>query len=102
MLTGMMAAENVLGEKHDVWQVNVDGEYHEEITERILLRAFARIDKSAFATAFGTVGGAFLFIITIFSLLIGSAEMVNKLNLLNQYLTGYTVSLKGAFIGMAY
>jgi len=32
MLTGMFAARNlVLGEKNDLWRVNVDQEYHEEI-----------------------------------------------------------------------
>ena len=32
MLTGMLAARNlVLGEKHDIWSVNTDKEYHEEI-----------------------------------------------------------------------
>ena len=31
MLTAMMAAENVLGAKHDLWQVNEEPEYHEEI-----------------------------------------------------------------------
>jgi protoporphyrinogen oxidase len=32
MLTAMLAAENILGAKHDVWSVNVDQEYQEEIT----------------------------------------------------------------------
>ncbi|HLP77550.1 MAG TPA: NAD(P)/FAD-dependent oxidoreductase, partial [Candidatus Paceibacterota bacterium] len=30
MLTGILAAQNVSGEQHDVWQVNTDAEYHEE------------------------------------------------------------------------
>jgi hypothetical protein len=29
MLTGLLAARNVLGETHDVWAVNTDFEYHE-------------------------------------------------------------------------
>jgi protoporphyrinogen oxidase len=32
MLTAMLAARNILGENHDLWAVNVDEEYHEEIT----------------------------------------------------------------------
>jgi len=33
MLTGMLAVSNlVLGERNDLWTVNVDQEYHEEIT----------------------------------------------------------------------
>jgi protoporphyrinogen oxidase len=30
MLTAMLAVRNMLGEKHDVWSVNADCEYHEE------------------------------------------------------------------------
>ena len=30
MLTAMLAARNILGESFDLWQVNVDQEYHEE------------------------------------------------------------------------
>ena len=31
MMTAMLAAENVFGADHDLWEVNVDREYHEEI-----------------------------------------------------------------------
>jgi protoporphyrinogen oxidase len=31
MLTAMLAARNILGENYDLWAVNVDEEYHEEI-----------------------------------------------------------------------
>ena len=30
MLTAMLAVKNILGEKHDLWSVNVEQEYHEE------------------------------------------------------------------------
>ena len=29
MLTGVLAARNVLGGHYDLWQVNADAEYHE-------------------------------------------------------------------------
>jgi len=32
MLTAMLAARNILGEKHDVWNVNVERSYHEDFT----------------------------------------------------------------------
>jgi protoporphyrinogen oxidase len=32
MLTAMYAAENILGAHHDLWSVNVDEEYHEEVS----------------------------------------------------------------------
>ena len=31
MLTAMMSVENMKGANHDVWVVNTDYEYHEEI-----------------------------------------------------------------------
>ena len=34
MLTAMLAVKNILGANYDVWEVNVDDEYHEEMTER--------------------------------------------------------------------
>jgi UDP-galactopyranose mutase len=34
MLTAMLVAENILGADHDVWQVNVEEDYHEEIRPR--------------------------------------------------------------------
>lgn len=33
MWTGMLAARNILGENHDLWQVNADQEYHEETSD---------------------------------------------------------------------
>lgn len=34
MLTAMLAVRNLLGERHDIWAVNVDQDYHEEASER--------------------------------------------------------------------
>jgi protoporphyrinogen oxidase len=33
MLTAMLSVKNILGANYDVWDVNVDSEYHEEIKE---------------------------------------------------------------------
>ncbi|MEM1366882.1 MAG: NAD(P)/FAD-dependent oxidoreductase [Cyanobacteria bacterium P01_H01_bin.15] len=32
MLTGLLAAKNILGEHHDLWQVNTERSYYEELT----------------------------------------------------------------------
>ena len=32
MLTAMLSAENILGANHDLWAINVEQEYHEEMT----------------------------------------------------------------------
>jgi protoporphyrinogen oxidase len=40
MLTAMLAARNILGARYDLWQINVDEEYHEEggeLTEQEIL-----------------------------------------------------------------
>jgi hypothetical protein len=34
MLTAMLAVENILGARHDLWSVNDEQEYHEEIQDR--------------------------------------------------------------------
>ena len=31
ILTGFLAAKNILGEKHDVFSVNIEKEYHETL-----------------------------------------------------------------------
>jgi protoporphyrinogen oxidase len=102
MLTAMMAAENVLGASHDLWQVNEEQEYHEEITVKAIMRAFARIDKLGFATALGSVSGLLIFLATIVLTLKGGEVVGPNLQLLSQYFFGYSVTIKGAFIGMAY
>lgn len=33
MLTAMLSVKNILGANYDVWEVNIDNEYHEEIKE---------------------------------------------------------------------
>jgi hypothetical protein len=33
MLTAMLSVKNILGARYDVWEVNVDNEYHEEVKE---------------------------------------------------------------------
>ena len=34
MLTAMLTVENILGAQHDIWSINVDDEYHEEVRSR--------------------------------------------------------------------
>ena len=111
MLTAIKAAENILGANHDIWQVNEEQEYHEEISiepgqETALLKLFsrslARIDKLGFATALGSISGLIVFLATIFLTLKGGEISSSNLQLLSQYFFGYTATIKGAFIGMAY
>jgi len=34
MLTAMLAVKNILGASYDLWRVNAEQEYHEEVTDR--------------------------------------------------------------------
>ena len=134
MFTAMLAVKNILGEHYDLWKVNVDQEYHEEITERegkitdelgliastqphvplrsmgpkeavsdkAIIRAFARMDKLAFATAVGSVSSLAIFIATLWLIIKNGGVVGPNLQLLAQYFIGYTVTVKGAFIGMGY
>jgi hypothetical protein len=35
MLTALLAARNVLGERHDIWDVNADQDYHETMERQV-------------------------------------------------------------------
>ena len=128
MLTAMLAVKNILGANYDLWKVNADQEYHEEISaeektdfkalsstqplvpetvvqspvDLAIIRAFARLDKLAFAISIGTVAGMAIFLATLILILKGGSVIGPNLNLLGQYFIGYTVSIEGAFIGFGY
>ena len=110
MLTAMLSAENILGASHDLWTVNVEQEYHEEmkiepsedaVLDKILPAVFSRVDPLGLAIAIGSVLGLLIFFATTWLVITGGSASV-YLQLLNQYFFGYTVTVKGALIGMAY
>ncbi|HEX7479659.1 MAG TPA: NAD(P)/FAD-dependent oxidoreductase [Polyangiales bacterium] len=129
MVTAMLAAQNVQGASHDVWAVNVDDEYHEEVKDDgkpkqlthgqkggdrlvpqrleedrmlgALREAYARYDAVALGAAVGTVMGLGLFLATAFLLLRGGLFVGENLQLLRNYFLGYEVSWSGAFLGLA-
>ena len=73
VLTGLLAARNLLGEKHDLWQVNTERSYYEEFTLKpsqekakmavghALRRAFDKVHQSdlslSAAVTWGTLNG---------------------------------------------
>jgi len=110
MLTAMLSAENVLGANHDLWAVNVEQEYHEEmkiepgeeaVLDRILPSVFSRMDPLGLASAVGSVIGLLIFFATLW-LVVKGGPAIPYLKLLNQFFFGYTVTVKGALIGLAY
>jgi protoporphyrinogen oxidase len=110
MLTGILAARNVLGAHHDLWEVNEEESYLEEekargelfLSEKLFLGTFARIDKLAFAIGVGSVLGLIVFLATIWPVVMGGDNLKPILSLLNQYFIGYTVTVKGAFVASGY
>ena len=110
MLTGLLSAENILGANHDLWTINADQEYQEETAlapdeeaalDKLFPAVFSKMDKLGLATAVGSVCSILIFFATI-GLMIKGGVGSRYLQLLNQYFFGYTVTVRGAFIGMAH
>jgi hypothetical protein len=116
MLTGMYAVRNLLyGERNDLWSVNADMEYHEEIhkprarrrsTEELLRRALAvmlaKIDPVALGVSTGTLSGSLLFLATNALVLKGGEVVGPTLGLLREYFPGYSVTVEGSLVGLVY
>jgi hypothetical protein len=122
MLTGLYAARNVAGAGLDVWSINEELSFHEEVRtdeasgarvrdrmtpspvqaglEQLLRDAFAVYDEVAMGGAVGIVASLGLLLVTG-ALLLGVTEgFVPMLSLLGQYLFGYRVSWPGLAVGM--
>ena len=115
MVTGMFAVRNVvLGERHDLWAVNVDQEYHEEIQDEAepeavaqavqdtLTRVFNKLDAVALGAALGCVSGALLCLITLATWAGGIHSVGRYLWLLGHYFPGYRVNPMGSLLGFGY
>ena len=117
MLTGMLAVRNLLyGEQNNLWRVNAEQEYHEEIllnqalnpeevthvVDKVLPDAFPKLDPLALGLSMGMVLGGGLMLATFFVLLQGGDVSGETLTLLNQFYPGYTVTAVGGLVGLAY
>ncbi len=110
MMTGILAVRNLVdGERHDLWSVNTDQEYHEEVrspearaVEDALGRVFAKLDRLAFGLALGAVSGLGLFLATLFLVLKSGPLVGPHLALLGQYFPGYRPTAAGSLHGLAY
>lgn len=117
MLTGMLAVRNLmLGEKNDLWSVNTDQEYHEEmplrtqveaqdvaeVVQTALTRVFLKLDRVAFGLSLGIACGVLLFLSTIWLVLQGESPGQPSLQLLGHYFPGYGVTASGSVLGLAY
>ena len=116
MMTGMLSVRNLYGEKNDIWSVNTDQEYHEEIRNVVKMppdeaveamkhafsQAFAKVDRVALGLSAGVICGALLFLATLTLVFKSSGVVGPNLELLNQYFYGYSVTLPGSLFGFGY
>jgi protoporphyrinogen oxidase len=112
MLTGLLAVRNLEGGvRHDLWSVNTEPEYHEEVgvseadaemLEGRITEIFPRVDGVALGAATGVVTGALLGLATLALVWKGGPVVGPTLGLLAQFLPGYSVTAAGSVIGLAY
>lgn len=104
MLTGMFAVRNIVfGEQNDVWSVNVDDEYQEEIhLDEALSPVFAKLDRVAFGVAVGALAALLLGLASLWLVVKGGAVVGPNLRLLAQFLPGYEATPRGALLGVVY
>ena len=111
MITGMLAVRNIVfGEKNDLWSVNADDEYHEEIRhdgktsvealKEKITHIFPRLDPVALGLSFGITAGALIFILTLFQVFLAGGSPRPNLALLSNFVPGYTVTFMGAVAGL--
>jgi hypothetical protein len=123
MVTAVYASQNIMGENHDIWDVNVEDDYHEEhrkvseaadsggdrlVPGRVpeptlddaLSEIFAKFDPVALGSAIGAVAGILLFLATVALLIKGGDPIGPNLSLLGNYFLSYEVSWGGALLGL--
>jgi protoporphyrinogen oxidase len=117
MLTGMLAVRNLLyNEQNNLWQVNAEQEYHEElvlnqildtetvthVVDEILDGAFPKLDPLALGMSLGIVAGVGLLLATLLMSMTGGDLSGKTLTLLGQFYPGYTVTAVGGLVGLVY
>jgi protoporphyrinogen oxidase len=112
MMTGILAAGNIVHRKYDLWRLN-DWEKGKQEREGaslepleaatpVLSENYSKMDKLSCGLATGAVAGLALLAATLWLVIKGGPVVGPNLQLLAQYFYGYTVTFPGAFIGFAY
>ena len=115
MITGMLAVRNLLlDEKNDLWSVNTDQDYVEEVhiaktsyqakkvVEKALAQAFMKLDPKALGISWGIMSGSLLLFLTLIVVNNNMTSISQKLWLLTQYFPGYRVTNWGSVVGLFY
>jgi hypothetical protein len=71
-------------------------------TDKAIIEAFAKLDRTALGVALGTLCGLIVFLATIILIIKGGEVVGPNLALLGQFFFGYSVTPTGAFIGLVY
>jgi len=121
MLTALYAVRNLDGARLDVWAVNEEESFHEEVRgeaaeggvrdrltpstagsglDGLLREAFSHYDEVALGGAFGITAMAVLTLSTALLLRGPNHSFVPMLSLLGNYLFGYEVSWPGLLVGI--
>ena len=112
MITGTLAVRNLIfGEKNDLWSVNADSEYHEEIRhdekkqpvkalKDSITHIFPRLDPVALGFALGITSGIMIITATLFLLIKGGPAMDPRLTLWYNFIPGFSVTILGAIVGL--
>jgi hypothetical protein len=69
------------------------------IPDEVLVQIFARVDQVALGLAVGVLSGSGLFLATAILLIKGGERIGPTLQLINNYIPGYSVTWPGAFVG---
>ena len=91
MMTGSLAVKNAVdGESHNLWDVNTDQEYHEEVKaedvespdqiapelmKSAVAATYAKLNRNAFGLSTGITAGLFLWAATMFLVLKGGPTL---------------------------
>jgi hypothetical protein len=108
MLTGMLAVRNLLdGEKNDLWSVNADPDYLEEIrgeaaVEEALSQAFPKLDRLAYGMAVGLAVGLLVCLATLWLVIRDVPGRNLTLGLLRSLFPGYRPTAPGSVVGLGY
>jgi len=124
MLAGLYAARNIDGADFDLWAINEDESFHEEVradeaakpgvldrltpsriddgdVDQLLANAFAAYDEVALGGAVAITASVTLAVATLLPLLRADTSFVPMLSLLGNYLFGFEMSWPGLAVGMA-
>lgn len=100
MLSGILAASNLMGEKIDLWKINTEQEYHEEegSLEKAATGFISELDPLGAGVAGAACLGLLMAGITLAAIFLADPQGSAFVALLANYFYGYSVSWKGALL----